>query len=43
MKINQLFSISFQSVLGNKLRTTLTLLGVVVGAAVGASMVIAFV
>jgi putative ABC transport system permease protein len=31
MKINQLFSISFQSVLNNKLRTTLTLLGVVVG------------
>ena len=31
MKINQLFSISFQSVLKNKLRTTLTLLGVVVG------------
>jgi putative ABC transport system permease protein len=31
MKINQLFSISFRSVLGNKLRTTLTLLGVVVG------------
>ena len=28
MKINQLFSISFQSVLNNKLRTTLTLLGV---------------
>ena len=31
MKINQLFSISFQSVLNNKLRTILTLLGVVVG------------
>ena len=31
MKINQLFSISFQSVLSNKLRTILTLLGVVVG------------
>jgi len=31
MKIDQLISISFQSVLKNKLRTTLTLLGVVVG------------
>ncbi len=31
MKINQLFSISFQSVLNNKLRTSLTILGVVVG------------
>ncbi len=31
MKIDQLFSISFQSVLNNKLRTSLTILGVVVG------------
>lgn len=31
MGIDQLFSISFQSVINNKLRTTLTILGVVVG------------
>jgi len=31
MRIDQLFSISFQSVLNNKLRTSLTILGVVVG------------
>lgn len=31
MRFDQLFSISFQSVLNNKLRTTLTILGVVVG------------
>jgi len=31
MKIDQLFAISFQSVLNNKLRTSLTILGVVVG------------
>lgn len=31
MRIDQLFSISFQSILNNKLRTSLTILGVVVG------------
>jgi len=31
MKLDQLFSISFQSILNNKLRTSLTILGVVVG------------
>ncbi len=31
MRIDQLFAISFQSVLNNKLRTGLTILGVVVG------------
>ena len=31
MRVDQLFSISFQSVLNNKLRTSLTILGVVVG------------
>ena len=31
MKFSQLFSISFQSILNNKLRTSLTVLGVVVG------------
>ncbi len=31
MKFDQLFSISFQSILNNKLRTSLTILGVVVG------------
>ena len=31
MKIDQVFSISFQSILNNKLRTSLTILGVVVG------------
>ena len=31
MKLNQLFSVSFQSILNNKLRTSLTILGVVVG------------
>jgi putative ABC transport system permease protein len=31
MRIDQLLSISFQSILNNKLRTTLTILGVVVG------------
>ncbi|MFI5236708.1 MAG: ABC transporter permease [Ignavibacteriales bacterium] len=31
MKLNQLFFISFQSILNNKLRTSLTILGVVVG------------
>ena len=31
MKINQIFSISFNSILNNKLRTSLTILGVVVG------------
>ncbi len=31
MRIDQLFAISFQSVLNNKLRTSLTILGVVVG------------
>jgi putative ABC transport system permease protein len=31
MKLNQLISISFQSILNNKLRTALTILGVVVG------------
>ncbi len=31
MRADQLFSISFQSVLNNKLRTSLTILGVVVG------------
>ena len=31
MRIDQLFTISFQSVLNNKLRTSLTILGVVVG------------
>jgi putative ABC transport system permease protein len=31
MRVDQLFSISFQSILNNKLRTSLTILGVVVG------------
>jgi putative ABC transport system permease protein len=31
MKVSQLFSIAFQSILNNKLRTALTILGVVVG------------
>src|SRR5574342_501072 len=31
MKINQLFKISVQSIINNKLRTSLTILGVVVG------------
>lgn len=31
MRLNQLFSISIQSILNNKLRTSLTILGVVVG------------
>ena len=31
MKANQLFQIAFQSIINNKLRTTLTILGVVVG------------
>jgi putative ABC transport system permease protein len=31
MKLDQLFSMSFQSILNNKLRTSLTILGVVVG------------
>ena len=31
MKSNQLFQIAFQSIINNKLRTTLTILGVVVG------------
>ena len=31
MKLNQIFSISFNSILNNKLRTSLTILGVVVG------------
>jgi putative ABC transport system permease protein len=31
MRLDQLFSISFQSILNNKLRTSLTILGVVVG------------
>ena len=31
MRISQLFSIAFQSILNNKLRTSLTILGVVVG------------
>jgi putative ABC transport system permease protein len=31
MKFTQLFAISFQSILNNKLRTSLTVLGVVVG------------
>ena len=31
MKFGQLFSIAFQSILNNKLRTSLTILGVVVG------------
>ena len=31
MKINQLFHIAFQSIINNKLRTSLTILGVVVG------------
>ena len=31
MRFDQLFSISFQSILNNKLRTSITILGVVVG------------
>ena len=31
MRLDQLLSMSFQSILNNKLRTTLTILGVVVG------------
>nr|MCU0364749.1 ABC transporter permease [Ignavibacteriaceae bacterium] len=31
MKINQLFNIAVQSIINNKLRTSLTILGVVVG------------